>query len=1761
MQLLEHGKGLTHFLEHIGGDSRRVTVIDASPPPTALVLELENELRITRELDARGIRRALERFERDGKVGLVSTYFGGETLVQTFRLTRQPLARCLAVAARIAEVLSHVHAGRVVHGRLHPGAIRVDPTFREVEIAEFGHAARFDIDRGVSRELLGGIHAPYAAPEQTGRTNRPVDWRADLYSLGAILFEMLTGEPPFAAGEALELVHRIIAVEARSVHEVSPAVPQAVAAIVRKLLAKDAEDRYQSAEGLRADLEHALAEFEKAGVVSDFPLARADATARFELPRKLYGREAELDRLLEAFDRSLTRGVEFVLVAGSSGVGKSALVHELARPLALRRGRLIEGKFDQYQRERPFSALSDAFARWVELVLSESDAELARTRDRVLDAATGLGGLLTELVPDLELILGPQPAPSEVTAAEAQNRFEYVLARFLRVLSDESRPLVLFIDDLQWADAASLDLLRSLVSDPEVRHLVVVGAFRDNEVEPGHPFALVLDQLDRANVATSRLSLGPLPDTAIAELVADALGERVEEVAPLARHVGMETGGNALFLVQLLRSLYDEGVLHFDAAAARWTWDLERSRTGEARDVLALLRAKATRIPEAARALLVTAACLGRVVDVRTLALVCGRSTTAVAADLEPAVREGLVGTRGEGHRYLASGMALTGDLEATFAFSHDRVQQAVYDLVAEGDRATTHLAIGRALLGEKLEGAALFEVVNQLHRGRGSITDASEKRRLAGLDLEAGLSAKRSAAYVAAHEYLEAGLECLPDPRGADRRMALALELEAAECAYLAGRIERMEAHASAALGLGEGILDTIRIFHLRVDAYTSQNRLNDALSVGLDALAQLGVRFPRSPQLPHIFAGLGRTKFALAGKDVPALAHQRSMTDPKMLEAMLLLERLVPPAYMSGSMLFPLFVFTMVDLSVRHGNSPLSAFGYASFAITLSGVLGDIRSGETFGKLGLETLEVMKAEAYRVKVYFVLYVFISHWTRPLHEAAPLLLDAYRSGMRAGNLVGSTWSAYYRLLWNYFTGRPIDDLEREAATYSSVFRDLEQHAAHRRTDMLRQVLINLSGRSADPIVFGGETYRDAEIETLTQLGDDATSRFFYHYNKLVLGYLFGRDDLALEHGDRAKELLESVTGLPDTPFYAFYDALMRIRSSEGASGLRRFRLLARARAHKKNLAKWGGFGVANYQHKHDLVAAELARVERDDAAARVFYERAVEGAERHDFPQEAALAAELAAHFYAKQGASSMAAFLLRRAHDGYLRWGARAKAEALEMAHPEVASASSNSVAADSSPGSTDIGTLDVASVIKAATAISGDIVLERLVASILAILVENTGAQRGVLVLVEDGRMRAVAKKFAHEERARLLTDGPLGGVTPEGVLQYVARSKRVVVLADATTDARFSRDPFVVERVVRSVLAVPVVNQGELRALVYLENNLSPGVFSKERVGIVNALGGQIAISLENARLYGNLEQALARQVALTDAYGRFTPRAFLDFLGKESILDVHLGDQIHGEMTVLFLDIRGYTTLSESMTPAENFRFINGFLRRIAPAIGREGGVVNTFLGDGLMAFFRTPVAALRAAVAMQEAVRDYSTERVAKGRSPLRVGIGLHEGPLMIGIIGDAERMDTALVSDTVNTAARMEGLTKEFHASTIASEGTVLHAIEQGFVPRYRPIGDVQVKGKSKPLRVVECFDSDPDEVASRKERWRVEFGAALDVFRAGRFDEAERAFAAIVAKSPGDGAATRYAERSGLYARRGAPEGWAGVEVMERK
>ncbi len=822
-----------------GERSAVLAVVPASEHPSPSCLDrLAHEYGLKDALDETWAVRPLALERTRGGSMLVLEDPGGEPLE---RLLGAPMAvgSFLPLAVGIAAALGKLHARGLVHKDLKPAHLLVNCADGRVRLTGFGLTSRLPRERlpPAPPEFIAGTLA-YMAPEQTGRMNRSIDSRSDLYAFGVTLYQMLTGSLPFTASDPMEWVHCHIARKPVPPSERLEKIPPPVSHIIMKLLAKTAEDRYQTAAGVERDLRRCLGAWETRHRIGAFPLGQQDTSDRLLIPEKLYGREREIETLLAAFDRVVTSGrPELVLVSGYSGIGKSAVVNELHKALVPPRGLFAAGKFDQYKRDIPYATLAQAFQGLIRSLLGKSDAELASWRDALREALGPNGRLIVDLVPDLTLVVGEQPPVPELPSQQAQGRFQLVFRRFLSVFAGPEHPLALFLDDLQWLDAATLDLLEDLLTEPEVRHLLLVGAYRDNEVDAAHPLPRKLAAVRRVGATVTEIALAPLAREHVGQLIADALRCEAAQATPLAQLVREKTAGNPFFVIQFLYALADEDLLHFDHDAARWSWDLTRIRAkGYTDNVVDLTVGKLTRLPIETQGALQQLACLGNLAGTAMLAIVLDTSETQVDAALWEAVRQELVER-----------------LDGSYRFIHDRVQEAAYSLIPEASRAADHLRIGRLLAArtppEQLE-EAIFEIVNQLNRGAALITARDEREQLAEFNLIAGKRAKASTAYASALTYLIAGTTLLAgDCLERRHELAFALELHRAECEFLTGAVMEAEQRLVALSGRAATTVERASVTCLQVDLCTTLDQGSRAIAVGLDYLRHLGIEWSAHP------------------------------------------------------------------------------------------------------------------------------------------------------------------------------------------------------------------------------------------------------------------------------------------------------------------------------------------------------------------------------------------------------------------------------------------------------------------------------------------------------------------------------------------------------------------------------------------------------------------------------------------------------------------------------------------------------------------------------------------------------------------------------------------------------------------------------------------------------------------------------------------------------------------------------------------------
>ncbi len=1276
---------------------------------------------------------------------------------------------------------------------------------------------------------------------------------------------MLTGMLPFTAAEPMEWVHCHIARKPVPPCERLETIPAPVSHIVMKLLAKTAEERYQTAAGVERDLRRCLANWEASGRIYDFPLGEYDTPDRLLIPEQLYGRAHETEALLSAFDRVVASGMpELVLVSGYSGIGKSAVVNELHRALVPTRGLFASGKFDQYKRDIPYATLAQAFQGLIRPLLGLSEAELAGWREALHEALGPNAKLMTDLVPELKLITDEPPPVPELPPQQAQSRFQLVFRRFLGVFARPEHPLALFLDDLQWLDPATLDLVEDVLTQQEVRHLLLIGAYRDNEVMAGHPLRRKLQALRHAGARLQEISLAPLARADVQQLIVDALRCGPEEAAPLAQLVHEKTDGNPFFTIQFLHALDDEGLLRFDHDAARWCWDLNRIYAkGYTDNVVDLMVGKLTRLPAATQTALQLLACLGNVADVAMLGLVRGPSEQAVHADLWEAVRQELILRLGN-----------------VYKFVHDRIQEAAYSLIPVASRAAAHLRIGRLLAAHtppEQRDEAIFEIVNQLNRGAALITSQEERKQLAAFNLTAGKRAKLSTAYASALTYLVAGAALLPEDAWEHRHeLIFALELERAECAFLTGALADAEQRLATLSTRTATTVERATVACLRVDLYTTLDQSSRAIAVGLDYLRHLGIDWSPHPGEEEARREYERIWSQLGNRTIENLIHLPLMSDPASLATMNVLTKIIVPALYTDANLYLLVTCRAVNLSLEYGNCDASCPAYAFLGIVAGPRFGDYQEAYRFGRLGYDLVEERGLTRFQARVYMEFGNVILPWTRHVLAGRDFLRRAFEAANKIGDLIYAAYCGNELTTNMLAAGDPLVEVQREAE-HGLAFAQKAQFGFVVDCITTQLGLIRtLRGLTPTFGAFDDAEFNERRIERhFSENPDLAFVECWYWVRKLQARFFAGDYVAAIEASSRAQQLLWTSPSYFERAEYQFYSALSRAASCDAGPADRRQHLDALAALHRE-LELWAVNCPDNFENRAALVGAEIARVEGRELDAEHLYEQAIRSARANGFIHNEALANELAARFYAARGFEKIARVYLQDARHGYLRWGAEGKVQQLDQLYPQFRQD-------ERAPGpagtiGAPVEHLDLATVMKVSQAISGEIVLEKLLDTLMRTAIEQAGAERGLLILPRGAEQRIEAEATTSGDTVvvRLCDEAVAGAALPESVLHYVLRTREGVILDDASAETAFSADPNIRLRCARSILCLPLLNQAKLIGVLYLENNLAPRVFAPARIAVLKLLASQAAVSLENTRLYRDLEQREAKIRRLVEA---------------------------------------------------------------------------------------------------------------------------------------------------------------------------------------------------------------------------------------------------------------------------------------------
>ncbi|MFZ6184461.1 AAA family ATPase [Nannocystis pusilla] len=1413
--------------------------------------QLKNDFEIARTLDVPTAVKPLALDSFHGMPALVFEDFAG---VPLDRLLGAPMAleRFLPLAIRIAEAVVAIHRGGFVHRGLKPHNILVQPATFDVKIADFGIAFRLPrMASGVQPAGLMEGPLTHMSPEQTARINLAIDTRSDLYSLGVTFYEMLTGRLPFLATDPLELVHSHIACPPVAPTALVPAIPDAVAAIVMKLLAKSTEDRYQTAVGLRHDLVRCFAEWEVAGRIQRFALGASDVPDRLLVPRKLYGRDESIAALQGAFERVVATGSPaLVLIAGSAGVGKSALVHEVHRRIVGACRFFAAGKFDQYRRDIPYATLAQAGQELVLQILAESDEHIAAWRERLLEALDGSGRLLFDLIPRLELLLGPQPEVPDAPPSEAQNRFQRVFLQFIGVFARREHPAALFLDDLQWVDSASLTLLARLATRREAGCLLLVGAYRDNEVTASHPLRLALDEARKVGAVIEELSLAPLSVTHTGQLIADLVHQGGADVAPLARLVHDKTAGNPFFALQFLAELSAEGLLEFDPRAAAWRWDLGKIQAkGYTDNVVDLMVAKLRRLSPAARDMVAVASCMGDAADVRRLALLESKAEDDVHHELSEAVHEGLLGR-----------------FDGAYRFPHDRVQEAAYALVPAESQAERELRIGRLLLSctspaELRE--RVFDVAIHLNRGGSRIVDVVEKRAAAEVNRLAGERAMASAAFGPAATFLAAGITHLgPGCLETQYDLAFELHLQQARCELSAGALGAAERLISALLGAARGRHHRALVCLLQVKLNVLRGTMHEAVRVALEACPDLfGIHMEAHPSAESVREAIDEVWTLLGRRPIETLLNRPRLVDPVMHDAAVLLTTIFPAVFFTGEVnLYDLLICELARITLEHGNSEVAPFAYVKLG-ELAVRRGLADEARRLGSLAEALVERDQLAAVRAKIQYILTTFISFWLTPPRESLVAFERAAALAASDGDLIHETYGRVLVAVCAFAAGVPLADVVAATARAADLQHRTRVQPMLEGGEAIARLARELSGaEEAAP-----------QLQAVTPAG-----RFFQCSYESIGCLLRGDPREAVRLALEARELVAYAHDHPQLSEYTYYAGLAFAAEHDTAPPSEQTTLRAYLADHLERLRGWAEMNPMAQRHRHSLLAAELARIEgRADEAMRL-YDQAIQQAEEQDAPHHQAIACETAASFFRARERGRVADAYLSEARTCYARWGAHAKVADLERRYSHLAQRAALSPTATFAARAEHF---DLWSVIKASQSISGELVLDRLLRALLRVLLESSGAQRGCLLLVRDGAL-SLAAEAAFEGASievQVPVDAPSAAqLVPASVVNTVWHTREAVVLDDAAAAGRFTADPWIAARHARSVLGLPILRQAEAVGVLYLENNLVRGAFTPDRLAVLEVLAAQAAISLQNAWLLAEAQVARTRAAFLAEA---------------------------------------------------------------------------------------------------------------------------------------------------------------------------------------------------------------------------------------------------------------------------------------------
>ncbi|ESP62875.1 hypothetical protein SMITH_77 [Smithella sp. ME-1] len=1535
-----------------------IKVLKTAYPTPSEIARFKQEYNLVKELNIQNIIKIFDLVEHENKYAIIEEDFGGISLKETFRKEKIALKSFLKISSKVSETLGLIHKKNIIHMDIKPDNILMNPEKEEVKITDFGistvltHANEELYNPDVIEGTLS-----YMSPEQTGRMNRGIDYRTDIYSLGVTFYEMLTGEVPFKSKDPMELIHSHIARQPLPPTDLNHSVPPVLSSIILKMLSKNPEERYQNCLGLMADIEECLNQLNQKGRIDDFPIAAKDISIRFNIPRRLVDRDNERIELMRCFERTCKGLSEMMLVTGQPGIGKSALVNEIYKPIIAKKGYFIFGKYDQFRKDVPYSAIIQSFQGLIRQILSESEERIKSWRKKLLAALGPNGKVITDVIPELELVIHKQPDLPSLGPEESMNRFNLVFQNFVNVFLTEEHPVALFLDDLQWADQASLKFLENLMTTYETKYLFLIGAYRDNETNEAHPLTLTLNKIRKKGRKINNIALGPLDVDSINLIIMNVLLCDAERSLPLAELINKKTAGNPFFVIQFLKNVYDNHLLELNPKTG-WEWDINKIREMQVTEnVIELMAEKISHFPKRTQEILKICACIGNRFDLESLSVVSGKTIDETLADLTSALQEDMISFHGN-----------------IYKFHHDRIQEAAYSMIPKNEKEEMHYRIGNNVLkktGENNLNEKIFYIVDQLNRGIRLVSETEEEIRLAKLNLQAAQKSKKSTAYASASFYLKTSMGLLPEYSWKSHYdLTYSIYREALECEYLNLNFSEAEKIFNIVVKNVKSNIDKTNVHTLMILLYTTQGNYEDALRVGIEGMKMLGISLPK--KISDARVGLEMLKLRLKFGhrkiedliDLEYFSIPNNMDEAKQLATEYLashpsksfdhpeleLWEMLSYAYLAihtGTVAFyanpNLFayivingVYRLLDYEINFEYSP---FAYIAMGSIVGSSLGFYQHGYRFGLTALKVNEKIADKKNRCRIEFAFPMFIQHWNKHARYDLDYFRNAYKFGIENGDLIFSGHNVNLIGMTRIMLGDKIDDILEEYGKYKDFqLGGKDPFSARNYTENTRMCLC-LKGLTECRGSLNGDGFDEEEQANYYKSEKNMLGSFYFSLTRMRINYLFGELSKCLNLVSDMQTIVNKKTALGNLhipEFYLFHSLTLTASYAE-ADSLQKTRYLIRLQINQMKMLKWAKSCPENFRHKYDLVAAEIMAIKNRYREAQKLYHAAIEGAHQNGYLHIEAIACERLALLYLNDSCKDEAGFFMQKAHKCYLSWGASAKAKELEEKYVALIpreqrqqftgtittsdltgsltiSSSSGYLTmsgATETTGSTKL--LDLSTAMKVSQIISSEIVLDRLLQKLMHESITNAGAQCGYLILESDGELTIEASEDIDKNESVVMQSMPLKDCSEicRSIVNYVYNSGEDIVLGNATKEGLFTSDPYIIRVQCKSILCTPIMSKGKISGILYMENNLSENAFTPERLGILRSFSVQAAISIENARLF-----ELATTDGLTKLYVHRYFQLLLDQEIKRSI-------RYNKQFSIIMMDIDNFKNFNDT----------------------------------------------------------------------------------------------------------------------------------------------------------------------------------------------------------------------------------------------